>query len=42
MMKALEPRPVFQEYLSRVQQRPAHRRFMEQTEKLAAQMKKAS
>lgn len=42
MMKALEPRPIFEAYLNRMQQRPAHRRFMEQTEKLVAQLKKAS
>jgi glutathione S-transferase len=41
MMKALEPRPVFEAYLNRLEQRPAHRRFMEQTEKLVAQLKKA-
>src|SRR5262249_11894362 len=41
MTKALEPRPVFEEYLGRVQQRPAWRRFTEQGEKIAAQLKKA-
>jgi len=41
MMKALESRPVFQEYANRVQQRPAYRRFMEKGEKIAAGMKKA-
>ena len=42
MTKSLEPRPVFQEYTSRLQQRPAYRRFMEKSDQLAAQMKKAS
>jgi len=42
MMKALEPRPAFAEYSNRLQQRPAYRRFTEQTDKVAAQMKKAS
>jgi len=41
MTKALESRPVFQEYSNRVQQRPAYRRFMEKGEKIAAGMKKA-
>jgi glutathione S-transferase len=42
MVKALEPRPVFQAYLARVQQRPAYQRFMEKNDQLLAQMKKAS
>jgi hypothetical protein len=42
MVKALEPRPAFQEYANRLQQRPAYRRFMEKTEKIAAEMKKVS
>lgn len=42
MVKALEPRPSFQAYLGRIQNRPAYQRFMQQTEKLAAEMKKAS
>jgi len=42
MTKSLEPRPVFQEYTSRLQQRPAYKRFMEKSDQLAAQMKKAS
>ena len=41
MVKALEPRPVFQDYLARVQQRPAYKRFMEKNDQLLAQMKKA-
>jgi glutathione S-transferase len=40
MMKALEPRPVFQDYANRLQQRPAYRRFMEQGAAVAAGMKK--
>ena len=42
MMKALEPRPVFQEYANRLQARPAYQRFMEKGNTIAAQMKKAS
>jgi glutathione S-transferase len=42
MTKALEPRPVFQEYTSRLKQRPAHQRFMEKSGQIAAQLKKAS
>jgi glutathione S-transferase len=42
MMKALEPRPAFTEYANRLQQRPAYHRFMEKSDKLAADMKKAS
>jgi glutathione S-transferase len=41
MVKALDPRPVFQDYLARVQQRPAWQRFMEKNDQLLAQMKKA-
>jgi glutathione S-transferase len=41
MMKALDARPVFQDYINRVQQRPAYQRFMEQGEQIAARMKKA-
>jgi len=41
MTKALEARPVFQEYFGRLQERPAHKRFMEKNEQLLAQMKKA-
>ena len=40
MMKALEPRPAFQAYVSRLQERPAHKRFMEKSDKIAAEMKK--
>jgi glutathione S-transferase len=42
MTKALEPRPVFDEYLQRVQQRPAWQRFMEKSGQIAARLKKAS
>jgi glutathione S-transferase len=41
MVKALEPRPLFRDYLARVQQRPAYQRFMEKNDQLLAQMKKA-
>jgi glutathione S-transferase len=41
MVKALEPRPVFQDYLARIQQRPAWKRFMEKNDQLLAQLKKA-
>jgi glutathione S-transferase len=39
--KAIDPRPSFQAYLGHLSQRPAFKRFNEQTEKLAAQMKAA-
>jgi glutathione S-transferase len=39
MTKSLEPRPVFQDYMARVSERPGHKRFAEQSEKLIAQMK---
>ena len=42
MMKALEPRPVFQDYVNRLQARPAYQRFMEKGNRIAAEMKKAS
>ena len=41
MMKALEPRPAFKDYLDRVQERPAYKRFMEKSDQIAAEMKKA-
>ncbi len=41
MMKALEPRPVFKDYLDRVQERPAYKRFMEKSDQIATEMKKA-
>jgi glutathione S-transferase len=37
--KALEPRPAFSAYVGRATARPAHKRVMEQNEKLAAQLK---
>ena len=40
MTKALEPRPILMEYADRVQQRPAYRRFMEKSERIAALLKK--
>lgn len=42
MMKVLEARPTLQDYANRVQQRPAYQRFMEKSNKIAAEMKKAS
>jgi glutathione S-transferase len=39
MMKSLDPRPIFQSYVGRLAQRPAYKRFNEQSDKLAAQMK---
>jgi glutathione S-transferase len=40
MVKALEPRPAFEQYVNRLQQRPAYRRFMEHGDRIAAGMKK--
>jgi glutathione S-transferase len=42
LMKALEPSPVLQAYLGRLQQRPAYQRFVSKNDKIAADMKKAS
>jgi len=39
MTKALEPRPLFQAYLARVSDRPSNKRFMQQTEQWAAELK---
>jgi glutathione S-transferase len=39
MMKSLDPRPLFQSYLGLLAQRPAYKRFTEQSDKLAGQMK---
>jgi glutathione S-transferase len=39
MIKAIEPRPIFQSYVGRLSERPAWKRFGEQTEALAAQLK---
>jgi glutathione S-transferase len=41
MMKALEPRPAFKDYLDRLQERPAYKRFMEKSDQIAGEMKKA-
>jgi glutathione S-transferase len=41
MTKSLEPRPAFQSYLGRLTQRPAYKRYEEQSEKLVARMKVA-
>ena len=38
MTKSLEPRPVFQSYLGTLSQRPAYKRFNQQSDSLAAQM----
>jgi glutathione S-transferase len=42
MMKSLEPLPIFQSYVGALAQRPAYKRFNEQSDKLAAQMKTQS
>jgi glutathione S-transferase len=42
MMKILDPRPAFQSYVGLLAERPAYRRFSEQGDKLAAQMKNQS
>jgi glutathione S-transferase len=39
--KSIEPRPAFQAYLGRLQQRPAYKRFEEHSGKLMAQQKPA-
>jgi len=41
MTKTLEPRPSFQNYVGRLLQRPAYKRFEEQSEKLVARLKVA-
>jgi len=41
MVKALEPRPAFQEYAQRLQQRPAYQRFTKRGDEISAAMKKA-
>jgi glutathione S-transferase len=38
-VKAIDPRPTFTSYLERATARPAHKRVMEQNQKLAAQLK---
>lgn len=42
MTKALEPRPVFADYIARCTARPAHARFQQQHEALVAQLKAES
>jgi glutathione S-transferase len=42
MVRALEPRRVFQDYANRLQARPAYQRFMQKSDQIAAEMKKAS
>jgi glutathione S-transferase len=42
MVKALESRAVFEDYVNRLQQRPGWRRFMDKTEQITAQMKKSA
>jgi glutathione S-transferase len=42
MTQALEPRPIFQTYHSRLVERPAYKRSNEQDEKLAARLKAAA
>lgn len=39
MMKGIDPRPVFTEYLEKLSQRPAYKRFNEQAAKWAEQLK---
>lgn len=39
MLKTLEPRPAFQDYLARLAQRPAYKRFNEQSDALEARLK---
>ena len=42
MKKALEPRPDFQAYVNRLQERPVYKRFVEKGDKIAGEMKEAS
>jgi glutathione S-transferase len=42
MMKGLDPRPAFQAYVEKIQQRPAHKRVMEKSGELIEKMKAAS
>jgi glutathione S-transferase len=39
MMKSLDPRPIFQNYVGLISQRPAYQRFTAQSDQLAAKMK---
>jgi glutathione S-transferase len=41
MTKSLEPRPSFQRYIGLLSQRPAYRRFQQQSEQLVARLKAA-
>jgi glutathione S-transferase len=38
MTKSIEPRPIFQSYLGLLSQRPAYKRFNEQSDKMAARL----
>jgi hypothetical protein len=42
MTKSLEPQPIFQSYVGLLSQRPAYKRFNEQSDKLAARLKAQS
>ncbi|MDB6089581.1 MAG: glutathione S-transferase [Gammaproteobacteria bacterium] len=42
MTQSLEPRPAFQNYLARVAERPAYKRFSEHADKLTAKMKSSA
>jgi len=39
MTKSLDPRPMFQSYVGLISQRPAYKRFNEQSDAWAAQLK---
>jgi hypothetical protein len=39
MMKSFEPRPIFQNYVALLSQRPAYKRFTEQGDQLVARVK---
>ena len=41
MVKALEPHPVFHAYVNRLQERPAYKRFLGKSDRIAGEMKKA-
>jgi glutathione S-transferase len=40
MTKSLDPRPMFQSYVGLISQRPAYKRFNEQSDAWAAQLKR--
>jgi hypothetical protein len=42
MMKSVEPRPIFQSYVGLLSQRPAYKRFNDQSDKMAAQLEHQS